>query len=79
MARLEEWSSRRCCASGEGGQNSAYGSLRSFVYDEYFDYYRDYHAFWKLYGIGLPDQVWKLCYANGLRLAPGLSHSGFTS
>ena len=24
--------------------------------DEYFDYYRDYHAFWKLYGIGLPDQ-----------------------
>ena len=23
--------------------------------DEYFDYYRDYHAFWKLYGIGLPD------------------------
>ena len=24
--------------------------------DEYFDYYRDYHAFWKLYGIGLPDR-----------------------
>ena len=23
--------------------------------DEYFDYYRDYHAFWKLYGIDLPD------------------------
>ena len=25
--------------------------------DEYFDYYRDYHAFWKLYGMGLPDEV----------------------
>ena len=23
--------------------------------DEYFDYYRDYHAFWKLYGVDLPD------------------------
>ena len=21
--------------------------------DDYFDYYRGYHAFWKLYGIGL--------------------------
>ena len=24
--------------------------------DEYFDYYRGYHAFWKLYGIDLPDR-----------------------
>ena len=47
--------------------------------DEYFDYYRDYHAFWKLYGIGLPDQVLrKLYYQNALKLAPGLSHAGFT-
>ena len=27
--------------------------------DEYFDYYRDYHAFWKLYGMNLPDDVLK--------------------
>ena len=48
--------------------------------DEYFDYYRDYHAFWKLYGIGLPDAVLKkLYYGNALRLTPGLSHTGFTS
>jgi len=48
--------------------------------DEYFDYYRDYHAFWKLYGIGLPDQVLKkLYYANALRLTPGLSHAAFTN
>ena len=41
--------------------------------DEYFDYYRDYHAFWKLYGMGLSDEVLrKLYYANALRVAPGL-------
>jgi predicted TIM-barrel fold metal-dependent hydrolase len=41
--------------------------------DEYFDYYRDYHAFWKLYGLDLPDQVLrKLYYANALRLVPNL-------
>jgi predicted TIM-barrel fold metal-dependent hydrolase len=41
--------------------------------DEYFDYYRDYHAFWKLYGLDLPDQVLrKLYYGNALRLVPGL-------
>jgi predicted TIM-barrel fold metal-dependent hydrolase len=46
--------------------------------DEYFDYYRDYHAFWKLYGIGLPDPVLKkLYYQNALRLTPGLPRAGF--
>ena len=41
--------------------------------DEYFDYYRDYHAFWKLYGIGLPDRVLrKLYYGNALKVVPGL-------
>jgi predicted TIM-barrel fold metal-dependent hydrolase len=46
--------------------------------DEYFDYYRDYHAFWKLYGLDLPDAVLrKLYYANALRLVPGLPKAGF--
>ena len=46
--------------------------------DEYFDYYRDYHAFWKLYGIGLPDPILKkLYYANALKVTPGLSRQGF--
>jgi predicted TIM-barrel fold metal-dependent hydrolase len=46
--------------------------------DEYFDYYRDYHAFWKLYGIGLPDAVLKkLYYQNALALTPGLPRAGF--
>ena len=40
--------------------------------DEYFDYYRDYHAFWKLYGMGLPDVVLKkLYYQNALQVDAG--------
>jgi uncharacterized protein len=47
--------------------------------DEYFDYYRDYHAFWKLYGLDLPDAVLrKLYYANALRIVPGLNPTPFT-
>jgi uncharacterized protein len=47
--------------------------------DEYFDYYRDYHAFWKLYGMNLPDQVLKkLYYANALRVVKGLPQSGWS-
>jgi len=41
--------------------------------DDYFDYYRPYHAFWKLYGIDLPDSVLaKLYAANAQRITPGL-------
>lgn len=41
--------------------------------DDYFDYYRDYHAFWKLYGIGLPDAVLNKVYAdNARRVIKGL-------
>ncbi len=40
--------------------------------DEYFDYYRDYHAFWKLYGMGLPDDVLRKLYqGNAARIIPG--------
>jgi predicted TIM-barrel fold metal-dependent hydrolase len=46
--------------------------------DEYFDYYRDYHAFWKLYGMGLPDAVLrKLYYQNALKVTPGLPQTGW--
>jgi predicted TIM-barrel fold metal-dependent hydrolase len=46
--------------------------------DEYFDYYRDYHAFWKLYGLDLPDEVLrKLYYGNALRLFPQIDRSLF--
>jgi predicted TIM-barrel fold metal-dependent hydrolase len=46
--------------------------------DEYFDYYRNYHAFWKLYGMGLPDAMLKkLYYQNALKVAPGLPQTGW--
>jgi len=46
--------------------------------DDYFDYYRDYHAFWKLYGIGLPDDVLKkVYYRNALKITPGLPQAGW--
>ncbi|RPI52587.1 MAG: amidohydrolase [Acidobacteria bacterium] len=46
--------------------------------DEYFDYYRDYHAFWKLYGMDLPDAVLrKLYYENALKVTPGMPAAGW--
>ncbi len=46
--------------------------------DEYFDYYRRRHAFWKMYGLDLPDDVLKkVYYKNALRIIPGLSKAGF--
>jgi len=46
--------------------------------DEYFDYYRNYHAFWKLYGIDLPDSVLrKVYYENALRITPALPHTAW--
>ncbi len=46
--------------------------------DEYFDYYRMRHAFWKMYGLGLPDEVLKkLYYKNALRIIPGIDKTLF--
>ena len=46
--------------------------------DEYFDYYRDYHAFWKMYGMALPDDVLKkVYYKNAIRIFKGMPASGW--
>ncbi len=46
--------------------------------DDYFDYYRRRHAFWKIYGLDLPDGVLrKLYYGNALRVLPGLDRQLF--
>jgi predicted TIM-barrel fold metal-dependent hydrolase len=46
--------------------------------DEYFDYYRDYHAFWKMYGMALPDEVLKkVYYKNAVRLFKGMPTTGW--
>ena len=37
--------------------------------DEYFPYYKKYHAFWSMYGLDLPDEVLKkVYYKNALTL-----------
>jgi Predicted metal-dependent hydrolase of the TIM-barrel fold len=46
--------------------------------DEYFDYYRKRHAFWKMYGMELPDEVLKkIYYKNALRVIPGIDKTAF--
>jgi uncharacterized protein len=46
--------------------------------DEYFNYYRRRHAFWKMYGLDLSDEVLKkLYYKNALRIIPRLDKSQF--
>lgn len=46
--------------------------------DEYFPYYRKRHAFWRLYGLDLPDEVLKkIYYQNALRIIPGIDKSQF--
>jgi predicted TIM-barrel fold metal-dependent hydrolase len=45
--------------------------------DDYFDYYRKRHAFWKMYGVGLPDSVLrKIYFDNARRLIPRIGDSG---
>jgi len=46
--------------------------------DEYFPYYKKYHAFWSMYGLNLPDDVLKkIYYKNALHLIKGLNTSLF--
>ena len=46
--------------------------------DEYFPYHKKYHAFWAMYGIGLPDAILKkIYYKNALRIIPGIDRSLF--
>ena len=46
--------------------------------DEYFPYYKKYHAFWAMYGLDLPDEVLrKVYYKNALKLLPGVDTSLF--
>jgi len=46
--------------------------------DEYFPYYKKYHAFWKMYGIGLSDAVLKkIYYKNAMRIIPNIDKTLF--
>ncbi len=44
--------------------------------DEHFPYYKRYHAFWRMYGLELPDHILrKLYYQNAIKLIPGIDPS----
>lgn len=46
--------------------------------DEYFPYHKKYHAFWAMYGMGLPDSILKkVYYKNALRIIPNIDKSQF--
>jgi predicted TIM-barrel fold metal-dependent hydrolase len=46
--------------------------------DEYFEYYRRRHAFWRIYGFQVPDEVLKkVYYKNALKLVPGIDAKAF--
>lgn len=47
--------------------------------DEYFPYYKKYHAYWRMYGLNLPDEILKkLYYKNAVKIIPNLDESLFT-
>ena len=46
--------------------------------DEYFPYHKKYHAFWAMYGMGLPDSVLKkVYYKNAMKILPGIDKTLF--
>ncbi len=46
--------------------------------DEYFPYHKKYHAFWRMYGIGLSDEILKkIYYKNAIKIIPGIDKSRF--
>lgn len=46
--------------------------------DEYFPYHKKYHAFWRMYGMGLPDAILKkVYYKNALRIIPHIDKTQF--
>lgn len=46
--------------------------------DEYFPYHKKYHAFWRMYGMNLPDGILrKVYYKNAIKIIPGIDKSQF--
>ena len=46
--------------------------------DEYFPYHKKYHAYWAMYGMGLPDNILKkVYYKNALRIIPNIDKIGW--
>jgi len=46
--------------------------------DDYFPYHKRYHAFWRMYGLDLPDEVLKkIYYKNALKVIPNIDSTQF--
>lgn len=46
--------------------------------DDYFPYHKRYHAFWRMYGLDLPDDLLKkIYYKNALKVIPNIDASLF--
>lgn len=46
--------------------------------DEYFPYHKKYHAFWRMYGMGLSDTILKkVYYKNALKIIPNIDKTAF--
>lgn len=46
--------------------------------DDYFPYHKRYHAFWRMYGLDLPDDVLKkIYYKNALKVVPNIDSTLF--
>ena len=46
--------------------------------DEYFPYHKKYHAFWRMYGLGVSDEILKkVYYKNALKIIPNIDASAF--
>lgn len=78
-AFLTEYKDRILFGKDAWGVEEYYVYFRTFeTEDEYFDYYRKRHGFWKMYGLALDDDVLKhIYYKNALRIIPGIDRSHF--
>jgi len=76
---LTEYQDRVVMGKDSYNQEEFHTYLRVFeTADDYFDYYRRYHAFWQMYGLDLPDDVLrKIYYENALELVPAIDRSLF--
>ena len=76
---LAEYQDRVVMGKDSYNQQEFHTYFRVFeTADEYFDYYRNYHAFWQMYGLDLPDEVLrKIYYQNALKLVPAIDASLF--
>lgn len=77
---FEEYQDRVVFAKDAYNQEEFYTYFRVLeTEDEYFPYYKKYHAYWRMYGLGLSDQVLKkLYYQNALRIIPGIDKELFS-